>query len=309
MGLALVLLAVGSLDSVPTAALTATTTHRNTHGISVDGVPVVPRRLLYLVQGPDVPSWLQSVVAWPDVAAIFLSFKRDLGEVAYINRTIFLPESTWTTGRNALYNESRKFQVSLGWAFEYLVFSDDDLAFVGSRPTHIVLFQLHGALLQARPAVGALYLARSRRHCVGKNETNCACAGDIDALWNAFHASAAPFYLPYHTVFDRSSWWMSQAVIIRLLQETAPQHVVTFPTSQFAVNNSEHRPYPKSVSWRQVKNYLASNRSGTSSCFKKKNKLARFRHKSWNRCRCASQANASLALDYSRIISCHPFGN
>merc|ERR1712007_41890 len=130
--------------------------------------------------------------------------------------------------------------------------------------------------------------------------------GDIDALWNAFHASAAPLYLPYHTVFDPISWWMSQAVIIRLLQETAPQHVATFPSSQFTVVNSIHRPYPRALYWQRVENYLTSNRSGTSSCF---NKLARRRPKSWRRCRCASQANASLALDYSRIISCHPFGN
>merc|ERR1719203_1165909 len=72
------------------------------------------------------------------------------------------------------------------------------------------------------------------------------CATNIHARWNAFHATAAPIFLPYDTHFDSQSWWEPQAILRRKLAALARGHVLVY--YGFGTHAStNHTPYPRGI--------------------------------------------------------------
>jgi hypothetical protein len=184
---------------------------------------------------------------------IWASFQEEVSTTCEgIANTIYVPDSSWTVGRNTLYAEARALQQQQGWRAEYLVFTDDDVELTvdGITATGNPYDLFHAQLGNVQPAVAAVQalLLQRKGHKPHLPRNSCGpapCAPDIDAAVNAFHATAAPILLPYVTIFDDLDWWSSQGALIELMIASMGEHVVQFNNIHFM--NGMHRPYPKGI--------------------------------------------------------------
>lgn len=210
-------------------------------------LPVQHGQFIYLTQGPAAPpKWLCEVGERPDSQVIYASFKEKLGSTLCkgIEHTIFLPGSSWTSGRNSLYAYASKLQQERGLRAEYLVFTDDDVEIYAENETADARSLFHTALSNVQPAVATVGCRQYNPTKEAQNRcgSNAPCAPDIDASFNAFHATAAPILLPYDEHFDKDDWWSSQAILIELMLASMPEHVVQF--NRFFLKNTGHSEYP-----------------------------------------------------------------
>jgi hypothetical protein len=211
--------------------------------VDYDDLPIKRGRFLYLTQGPSVPpAWLCDVGSRSDSDVIWASFKEEVNTVCEgIANTIYAPDTSWTAGRNALYAKALALQQQQGWRAEYLVFTDDDVQLFTTPGCGNPYDVFHAALGNVQPAVAGVGFKQTARNICGPV---APCAPDIDAIFNAFHATAAPILLPYDTYFDDVDWWSAQGILIELMSASMPEHVVQF--NQLWVTNGDHRAYPKS---------------------------------------------------------------
>lgn len=164
----------------------------------------------------------------PDSDAIELTFR------APVRDGIYLPGSTHTTGRNRLYAEARD------GGHEYLIFTDDDAAFVsmsqaeGCRRFEELVAEFH-------PVVASpLY----PWHLTGHLERTARAQGLIatDICLNAIHRDAWPLLLPYWSKFDRESWWNAAHVFNRVCAVLWPGGAVQLNGAE--IENRRHGDYP-----------------------------------------------------------------
>ncbi len=133
---------------------------------------------------------------------IILSYRKECQEkkpshISYI----FVPESTWTSGRNILYFVARERMRS----YQYYIFLDDDvnLEFNSFTPQEMKMVSPFRAfercLLDNEPAIGVCagstefpFLYKRRRMLCGINETSSMGVPVmwIDAILSAFHHKA-----------------------------------------------------------------------------------------------------------------------
>jgi hypothetical protein len=306
-------------------------------------LPIKRGRFLYLTQGPSAPpEWLCDVGSRSDSDVIWASFKEEVTTTCEgIANTIYVPHSSWTSGRNELYAKAIALQQNQGWRAEYFVFTDDDVP-INTAPENGDPYDLfHAALGNVQPAVAAVSFLKKGKKKVdkhGKKYTKYArnvcgpiapCAPDIDAAVNAFHATAAPMLLPYDTTFDDIDWWTSQGILIELMVAAMPEHVVQF--NQLFTMNGVHRPYPRGYHGQhpcvKPKNGLSAAaqyvRTRVSDCLR--DQIGLFRVGSWIKCQscektcacqysqdckpvpeCNSNFNASEPVNYADIIKCKP---
>lgn len=274
-------------------------------------LPVLQRRYIYLSQGrADPPEWLVEAAGRPDSDAVFLAYAPAArsGPVGRV-RMIDGQNTTWTTGRNALYQEASRIQRQQGWSHEYLVFADED---TGLRTEGFE--KLHKRLSAMQPAVAAIGF-RNRCDVI-------PCGGDVDANFNAVHATAAPLFLPYDSAFDNQTWWGSQNILIALLMGSAPDYVVEFHDIKFAARRTrQHAKYPRGMLEVDVLvDHLAPK---VSPCFRSRLLAMKDDIRQVGRgrtCRsCSSLAGvcSSKGLcrefdqqprDYAKLVQCKPFG-
>mmetsp|Transcript_16870 Transcript_16870/g.43065 ORF Transcript_16870/g.43065 Transcript_16870/m.43065 type:complete len:327 (-) Transcript_16870:41-1021(-) len=168
--------------------------------------------------------------------------------------TFYMPNSTWTQGRNALLAAAKHREQVHSICYRYLVFTDDDVTL---RPQNKAceeggIVGLPCECMKAHP-VGAAQLL-----CMFELELSVAkppvftpslgCEGGCayDAIFNAFRRDALPVLLPYDERFDPISWWLSQLTLIYRIQMVYGQ--VAALKSQFTCSvNSEHRAYPRGL--------------------------------------------------------------
>lgn len=233
---------------------------------------------VYLGQGPgQPPTWFVELSRRPDVMTMYLSYD-DPTVVKHkgITRGVHVPNTTWTTGRNFLWQESQRLQESLGGAFQYFIFVDADASVSWLRGSqwmqwhddiegwHRVYDKIHGFLLEKQPAVAGLLLSQKhekmKKRCghftlqgldyVGPIHEHSAlldqplCSASMDAIWNAFHPTAATVLLPYFDDFDNQSWWTSQQLMILLLEQTFEAYSTTLPWAR-ATSSNGHAEYPR----------------------------------------------------------------
>ncbi|XP_078354583.1 uncharacterized protein LOC144639185 isoform X1 [Oculina patagonica] len=195
---------------------------------------------------------------------IVLSYRKECQEkkpshISYI----FVPESTWTSGRNILYFAARTRIRS----YHYYIFLDDDvdLGFNSFTPQEMKMLTPFRAferwLLDNEPAVGVTdyqnrlqdvkFLFERQRMLCGIKETSMVVPVMwIDAIFNAFHHKAIDHILPYPTKYDKESWWSSQLHVICSVElKFRGQALLFVPITAY---NGQHRDYP-----RMEKNYDA----------------------------------------------------
>jgi len=187
-------------------------------------------KFAYMVQTEAaLPPTFEALRGNPDVTLIHLSFKEPtLG-------AIYLPDSTWTEGRNALLAAARDH----GADFDYYVFCDDDMEFVSGS-----FAEFNGQLARLQPAVATpLYDFAPNKHEEFAAHTVYA----FDAMMNAFHRDLITdrIVLPYYAGFDTQSWWFSQFFVIHLASVLYPDHVIRL--NSIRITNTMSRPYPRNT--------------------------------------------------------------
>lgn len=291
-----------------------------TSGVLLD---IKRSQFIYLTQGPNAPpKWLCDVGARSDTQVIYASFADELTTTCEgITRALYLPHSSWTVGRNALYAEALKFQQEQGWRAEYLIFTDDDVELHADSKTMDPYSLLHASLGNVQPAVAAIGFAGTFGSPRNKCGPRTPCAPDIDAAFNAFHATAAPILLPYDEEFESKSWGASQAILIELMMASMPEHVVQF--NQLSIVNAGHSSYPRSHIWAKPESgfselalYLRNN---VNSCMRENIGLEQIGEglgchpcQKTSACEdsdvCLSRDSGSgNSVNYMDVVACKPF--
>jgi hypothetical protein len=250
---------------------------RTRDGCRERGKPVV----VWLSQGPGTkpPEWMLERITRNDTVAVWGTYagvaQRDKAGTCGDPTRCFLwsvaiPGTTWTTGRNALYEAARR---KLGGTVCYYVFADDDIEFKyrsdgpGSgaaltsqsartpcAPHEPAPAYFERLLRTDQPAIAAVTFELPRSNylhacneCNHRPKLHDQCASDFDAIVNAIRYDTATVMLPYEPKFDNNSWWTSQVVFIDMAYLAYARNAVEY--GQLFVNNNLHREYPRSASW------------------------------------------------------------
>ena len=203
-----------------------------------------------------------------DCEVLVLSYKLKCNDTSLHHvEYLFDPSSTWSTGRNLLYETAN----ARDKRFLYYIFMDDDIELeakdkmVIANPWRV----FEQSLLLYQPAIAAptwssfanndscpdvrvwclsgIYWSRKMLGC----ELNTSDSTDFipvafwDAAFNAFHHTSVGHILPYATVYDDISWWFAQWKVIIQSEVLLRGSVVTH-TSVTCVN-TKHRDYPRAL--------------------------------------------------------------
>ena len=146
---------------------------------------------------------------------------------------IYLPNSTWTEGRNRLLKEAQ----SLDKIYDYYIFMDDDIDFSkGDFKTFEKLLERFKPKIAAPQLLG--YPAK-------KISCNVQSVFMFDACMNAFSFDVIfdQKIFPYVSNFDRISWWYSQYILIYLSGYFYRNKVMQF--NDVIIANKVHTKYPR----------------------------------------------------------------
>ena len=202
------------------------------------------QKCLYLIQASG------------ELPQIYQDFKnnKEFVLLSYKNKTadtnIFLPNSTWTTGRNAL----REYALKLDQKYDYYIFLDEDIVFTENKT-----FDDFELLLNLyRPYIGNPtlddYGHQQENLPFDINENNRAVLF-YDGACNAFcrEAFLSSKIFPYIDKFDNKNWWASQWIMIMLCRHFE-MDVRVF--NHIRVENNNHSKYPRNNNFDDQKKFM-----------------------------------------------------
>jgi hypothetical protein len=184
-------------------------------------------KIIYLVQTPrDLPPTFRDLRRRVGGRLIWLTF------AAPADGALYLPNSSWTQGRNRLLAEA----VERHSDFDYLVFCDDDLVFTKGS-----WVEWEKALDHWKPTIASPSYPHPKP-CPGWQAHTLY---NFDAMMNAFHRTCLEdgVLLPYIEKYDSISWWLSQFFLMHFANALYPGGVAKF--TDICVDNTEHRDYPR----------------------------------------------------------------
>ena len=212
-------------------------------------------RFLYLVQTENC---LPDNLASPEVIGDSSSCECDVLVLNYQERCsnislphveyVFNSSTTWTTGRNLLYELAMKRDE----IYHYYIFMDDDIKLYTLHETQNSWRKFENSLRTMEPAVGVLYKDWHVKHLYKLIKSkNCTLNESheflptvyFDGALNAFHHKAVQYILPYSTKYDNISWGYS-VFDAHIKSELTFRGQVVMHTSIF-MRNPKHRPYIK----------------------------------------------------------------
>ena len=223
------------------------------------------KKILYLLQSEScLPMHLRLVDVMGNTSicmcdVLVLSYKKPCNDTLSLPHVeyIFNSSTTWTTGRNLLYEVAMLRKET----YLYYIFLDDDIVLFGIQETTLNPWRkLEDSLRKMEPAVAALlfvwgdkqkcinahnrfYQERQKQECSFNKATEFRSIVGMDAAFSAFHYQSVKYILPYSRRYDELSWWYSQ-VYVNIKCEIMFRGQVLLHTDVCAVNPS-HRPYPR----------------------------------------------------------------
>ena len=222
---------------------------------------VKPRqRFLYMIQTERcLPDHLVSVEAFGDTLScqcdvLVLSYKQACPTIWLLHiQYLYNSSTTWTTGRNLLYEAAMKRSEK----YLYYILMDDDIDLQSKKKmTNITdpWRQFEDFLRRIEPAAAAVdaspkyhlravYSARRRKGCGLRKPAEYIPVLGFDPAVMAFHYQSVEYLLPYPDRFDTSTWWYSN-MYVRVKCEILFPGQVVLPTTLRALNQL-HRPYPR----------------------------------------------------------------
>ncbi len=188
------------------------------------------KKYLYLVQtdGQLLPQYQDISSVESDV--MYLCWKQPKYGMVY------LPDSSWTQGRNHLLKISK----TAHHRYQYYIFIDDDIEFVQGNWREFERY-----LSQYQPAIATPhYLEYGVQYAT---DGEAISPYEFDACFNAFHQDVVfdNLVLPYIEHFDSISWHFSQLVLIHLAKILYNNAVVQF--NSIKIHNQKHRNYPRNI--------------------------------------------------------------
>ena len=179
---------------------------------------------------------------------ILLSYKESTPDTK-----IFLPKSTWTTGRNAL----REYIIGLEKKYDYYVFLDEDMVF-SEYSQEEGFNKLEELVDKYRPTIAnpnfVEYYKKNIIHGVEAQTTVW-----YDGMCNIFSKDTlfSNKIFPYIDKFDNQSWWTSQYIMI-ILCSIYKLDIVLF--NNLKIINTNHNYYPNGIScFKDAEQYVFNN--------------------------------------------------
>ena len=188
---------------------------------------------------------------------------------------LFLPNSTWTSGRNALYNFTLNISRKRGFEYEYFIFLDEDAVYMDCDPTlnttslstsrydfrRRCWTAFEEKILLDKPAVASPHTtdvgvrwntALAQR---GDSET-ARCVFEFDAQLNAFSAAAALKVLPYLEVGGKT-WTGGSRITMQRASTLFLGDVIVYPQFNFQTNSTWNTPAADDMEEKKlwIKNY------------------------------------------------------
>jgi hypothetical protein len=163
---------------------------------------------------------------------------------------IFLPKSTWTTGRNAL----REYAMGLEKQYDYYVFLDADVVFDGYSQAD-GFNKLEELVNTYRPAIA---IPQYKHWEFNKIIQGAEVQTTIwyDGICNVFSRDSliSSEIFPYVDQFDSSCWWTSQLIMI-ILCSISNKEIIMF--NNLIVVNTSSTEYPRGSNWIELgKDYV-----------------------------------------------------
>jgi len=164
--------------------------------------------------------------------------------------TAFIPNTTWTEGRNQLAKVALCGEEKRGEEFSYFVFADDDVVLecVKQYPCSNPWDRYMDHLMNKMPETGSPVMAMPMGPQLGKkypDQFGYILTDSYDAFLNAFDRRLLPLLLPYAELPTNFSWWASQAIHFSLMATCFPVSAVV-PMDLMA-RNPKHREYPRGL--------------------------------------------------------------
>ena len=214
-------------------------------------------RVLYLVQTEKcLPDYLKSPEVVGNTTAcqcdvIVLGYKEKCEDTSLPHvRYIFRQSTTWTTGRNLLYEYSK----AKNSFYLYYIFMDDDTTLqVADKSDKNPWRMFEDSLRTIQPPIAVVdplinfNKTSQPKGCEPQHVTKLVQVFWFDAMFNAFHNQVIHHILPYPTKFDRRSWYYSQMYTIIRCDVKFNGQVVS--DTRLKVQNGQHRPYPRATNW------------------------------------------------------------
>lgn len=162
-------------------------------------------------------------------------------------RTAFIPNTTWTEGRNELakmayWDEQVRRR---GKRYDYWLFSDEDIVIKCVKSKTVESWNcweeyLRFVLDEAAPAKVPVVPIR---FCGQNTQGPYAMIDAYDAMVNAFHRDSVPYLLPYVKLPHQASQWFSQGSHFWVMEKCLPYSGLA--VGKFCGDNEIHRAYPR----------------------------------------------------------------
>lgn len=177
------------------------------------------------------------------------------------SRTIFIPGTTWTEGRNKLAQEALTNEKIRKQTYKYWVFLDDDIDFICKKGTFGRGGQMIAGFENTSETTSGQYcwnmflnfldsdndLVPKKVTTVtlkrGRHDKHFTAASKPDAIVAAFKRQSLPYILPYATLQSGESQFNSQKVVFCVMKTCLKQSAMYVP--YIHVKNNEHREYPR----------------------------------------------------------------
>lgn len=215
------------------------------------------KRFVYMIQIQDDKSFdLYSHMLSPESDVIVACFRKDCSQHNYLFDTLFIPSTTFTEGRNILFEYAKRKEIKEKKNYIYYIFMDGDWKprllydVIKIRyPTYIHFFETSRApwnyfeymLLKYEPAIG-FPRAMSHHNSPDTKYEEVTFSLYFDAVINAFHKDTVDILLPYSTTYEKTCWWTSQSIVlVRSLCYSSGILQFNFLEG----DNEEHSEYPK----------------------------------------------------------------
>ena len=277
------------------------------------------KKFVYLTQTESCLSdYLESTEVWGDPSScqcdvLVLSYKQKCTDNSRPHiQYIFNSSTTWTTGRNLLYETI----ISRERDYLYYTFLDDDIVLRFRDPNSLYIKknpwrEYERSLLKVEPLIGvslpgtteSIFYGYHRGCCVYPQDTSFLPFVWFDAMFNSFHSKVICHLLPYNGKLDGTSWWYSQVYQIMKTDLMFPGQVQIH--LNILTDNPAHRSYPRRLcSADTVKTFMDNLRQEIPKQYHKllepriQDWLANGHHKEYD----VPTLCPDLPLHYGRVV-------
>jgi hypothetical protein len=152
---------------------------------------------------------------------------------------IYYPDSTWTEGRNRLFEEVKDLD------YDYYIFMDEDVILKAANDLNCgnIFWEFERLLEKYQPAIGMPLYLECPYLVDSQEEGEISTVYSFDACFNAIRKDALHKLLPYNPVHDKESWWYSQLYFVHTARILYPKEIVHF--NNIHMTNPVHGKYPQ----------------------------------------------------------------